>query len=89
MLCLCSTACVPLASLSVADGYRTVKRERLTFLNPELYVACITLCSGRACVWPAPVVATGISKALETSYTRVLAQQLQDRCIMVNACCPG
>jgi hypothetical protein len=32
---------------------------------------------------------TGISKALETSYTRVLAKQLQDQGIMVNACCPG
>jgi hypothetical protein len=31
----------------------------------------------------------GISKALETSYTRVLATQLQDKGIMVNACCPG
>jgi hypothetical protein len=33
--------------------------------------------------------AAGISKALETSYTRVLAKQLQDEGIMVNACCPG
>ena len=36
-----------------------------------------------------PPYCTGISKALETSYTRVLAAQLQDKGIMVNACCPG
>jgi hypothetical protein len=31
----------------------------------------------------------GISKALESSYTRVLAQKLKGDGIMVNACCPG
>lgn len=31
----------------------------------------------------------GISKALETAYTRVLARQLADKGIMVNAVCPG
>lgn len=31
----------------------------------------------------------GISKALESSYSRVLAKELQDKGIMVNACHPG
>lgn len=65
-----------------------MKDERSTFLNPELcvcassYLFCVCV-PGVRLLWP------GISKALETSYTRVLAQQLQDRGIMVNACCPG
>jgi carbonyl reductase 1 len=31
----------------------------------------------------------GVSKALESAYTRVLAAQLAGRGIAVNACCPG
>lgn len=31
----------------------------------------------------------GVSKLCETTYTRVLAQQLQSAGVMVNACCPG
>ncbi len=31
----------------------------------------------------------GVSKLLETSYTRVLAEQLKSAGVMVNACCPG
>ncbi|KAI8464174.1 MAG: short chain dehydrogenase/reductase [Monoraphidium minutum] len=37
--------------------------------------------------WPNSMY--GVSKALETAYTRVLALQLEGRGIMVNACCPG
>ena len=31
----------------------------------------------------------GVSKLLETSYTRILAEQLKSAGVMVNACCPG
>ncbi|WIA39342.1 hypothetical protein OEZ86_005454 [Tetradesmus obliquus] len=37
--------------------------------------------------WPSSMY--GISKALESSYTRVLAEQLKDAGVMVNCCCPG
>jgi NAD(P)-dependent dehydrogenase (short-subunit alcohol dehydrogenase family) len=30
-----------------------------------------------------------MSKACEAAYTRVLAAELKDRGVMVNACCPG
>jgi hypothetical protein len=42
----------------------------------------------RCCCTLLPLL-PGISKALESSYTRVLAQQLKQDGIMVNACCPG
>ena len=31
----------------------------------------------------------GVSKLCETTYTRILAQQLRQRHITVSACCPG
>lgn len=31
----------------------------------------------------------GVSKLCETAYTRVLAEQLNSKGVMVNACCPG
>lgn len=31
----------------------------------------------------------GVSKLCETSYTRILAEQLKPAGVMVNACCPG
>lgn len=31
----------------------------------------------------------GVSKLFETSYTRILAEQLESAGVMVNACCPG
>ncbi|KAF8064523.1 Cbr1 [Scenedesmus sp. PABB004] len=37
--------------------------------------------------WPNSMY--GVSKALESSYTRLLAKELAPRGIMVNACCPG
>lgn len=37
--------------------------------------------------WPKSMY--GISKLCETTYTRVLAEQLKAKGVMVNACCPG
>ncbi|KAL0028741.1 hypothetical protein WJX79_003751 [Trebouxia sp. C0005] len=37
--------------------------------------------------WPKSMY--GVSKLLETSYTRILAEQLKSAGVMVNACCPG
>lgn len=37
--------------------------------------------------WPKSMY--GVSKLCETSYTRVLAEQLKPAGVMVNACCPG
>lgn len=36
-----------------------------------------------------PSLYAGISKCLENSYTRLLAEQMKESGIMVNACCPG
>lgn len=37
--------------------------------------------------WPSSMY--GMSKAVEAAYTRVLAEELQEKGVMVNACCPG
>ncbi|KAL0037689.1 hypothetical protein WJX77_007963 [Trebouxia sp. C0004] len=37
--------------------------------------------------WPKSMY--GVSKLFETSYTRILAEQLKSAGVMVNACCPG
>ncbi|KIZ01219.1 Carbonyl reductase [NADPH] 1 [Monoraphidium neglectum] len=63
-----------------------VDRPQLEALADK-FVADIKAGSYKAEGWPASMY--GISKALETAYTRVLAKQLEGRGIMVNAVCPG
>jgi short-subunit dehydrogenase len=46
-------------------------------------------CCAAALLAPLLLLLPGISKALESSYTRVLAEQLNESGIMVNCCCPG
>lgn len=53
----------------------------------EKFVGDIRAGCWRDAGWPGSMY--GVSKALETSYTRVLAAQLRDQSIAVNACCPG
>ncbi len=49
-----------------------------------LTVGC---CSLTGTGWPQSMY--GVSKLCEATYTRVLAEQLRQRNISVNACCPG
>jgi carbonyl reductase 1 len=51
------------------------------------FVAAIEAGEHKQRGWPSSMY--GVSKLLESSYTRVLAEQLRGRNIMVNALCPG
>lgn len=51
------------------------------------FVDAIRRCSHKQEGWPSSMY--GVSKACEAAYTRVLAEELKDKKIMVNACCPG
>lgn len=51
------------------------------------WVVCGTICRLGSSGWPKSMY--GVSKLFETSYTRILAEQLKSAGVMVNACCPG